>query len=148
MHITTLKNVDHNVDNVCVDDEPMFLEEFFKHECDHSFEKICVEDLSLEFSLKNRKLIWVFSHLMSYLIINLLRTWLRSIKHTERIRVKLTISKLTHVYSLLLGSKTKRNIFLILKFLRDHYLRQPLEHLMYPVHTFPMFKLALLFLWE
>jgi len=29
MH-TSLKHVDHNVENACVDEEPMFLEELFK----------------------------------------------------------------------------------------------------------------------
>ena len=45
INITTLKHVDHNVEDVYVDNEPMFLEELFKDECDHSFEKTCVEEL-------------------------------------------------------------------------------------------------------
>jgi len=30
MHTTSLKYVDHNIEDVCVDDEPVFLEELFK----------------------------------------------------------------------------------------------------------------------
>jgi len=56
MHITTLKHVEHNVENVCVDDEPMFLEELFKHECDHSFEKICVEELKSRLFFEKQKI--------------------------------------------------------------------------------------------
>ena len=44
MHTTTLKHVDHNVEDTCVDDESMFLEELFKNERDYSFEKICIEE--------------------------------------------------------------------------------------------------------
>ena len=35
----------------------MFLEELFKDECDYSFDKTCVVELSLEFPLKKRNLI-------------------------------------------------------------------------------------------
>jgi len=51
-----LKHVDHNVEDVYVDDEPMFLEELFKNECDHSSEKTCVEELKSRVSFERRKL--------------------------------------------------------------------------------------------
>ena len=46
MHTTTLRHVDYNVKDVCADDEHMFLDEFFKDECDHNFEKTYVEELN------------------------------------------------------------------------------------------------------
>jgi len=55
MHTTTLKHVDHNVEDVCVDDEPMFLDELFKDECDHNFEKTCVEELKSRVFFGKRK---------------------------------------------------------------------------------------------
>ena len=54
IHTTSLKHVDHNVEDVCVDDEPMFLEELFKDEC---FEKTCVEELKSKVSFEKRNLI-------------------------------------------------------------------------------------------
>jgi len=42
IHTTSLKYVDHNFEDACVDDKPMFLEEWFKDKCDHNFEKTCV----------------------------------------------------------------------------------------------------------
>jgi len=56
IHTTTLKHVDHNVEEVRVDDEPMFLEELFKDECDHSSEKTCVEELKSRVLFERRKL--------------------------------------------------------------------------------------------
>ena len=41
IHTTSMKHVDHNVEDVCVNDEPMFSEELFKDECDHNSEKTC-----------------------------------------------------------------------------------------------------------
>ena len=49
--ISTLKHVDHNVEDVFVDDEPMFLEELFKDEC---FEKTCVEELKSKVSFEKK----------------------------------------------------------------------------------------------
>ena len=51
MHTTSLKHVDHNVEDVCVDDEPMFLKELFKDEC---FEKTCVEKLKSKVPFEKR----------------------------------------------------------------------------------------------
>ena len=53
MHITSLKHVDHNVEDVCVDDEPMFLEKLFKDEC---FEKTYVEELKSKLLFEKRKI--------------------------------------------------------------------------------------------
>jgi len=46
MHTTSLKHVDHNVEDVCVDDEPMFLKELFKDEC---FRRYVLMSSSLKF---------------------------------------------------------------------------------------------------
>ena len=51
-----MKHIDHNVEDVYVDDEPMFLEELFKDECDHSFEKTCVEELKSRVLFGKQKL--------------------------------------------------------------------------------------------
>ena len=48
-----MKHVDHNIEDACVDDEPMFLEELFKDEC---FEKTCVEKLKSKVSFEKKKL--------------------------------------------------------------------------------------------
>ena len=50
MHTTSLKHVE----NVCVDDEPIFLEELFKDEC---FVKTCVEELKSKVSFEKKNLI-------------------------------------------------------------------------------------------
>ena len=39
-----------------MDDEPLFLDELFKDEYDHSKEKACVEDLEFRVSFEKRKL--------------------------------------------------------------------------------------------
>jgi len=51
MHTTSLKHVDHNVEDVCVDDEPMFLEELSKDEC---FENTCIEKLKSKVPFEKR----------------------------------------------------------------------------------------------
>jgi len=51
MH-TSLKHIDHNFEDVCVDDEPMFFEEFFKDEC---FKKTWVEELKSKVHFEKRK---------------------------------------------------------------------------------------------
>jgi len=56
IHTTTLKHVYHNVEDVCVDDEYIFLEELFKDECEHSSEKTCVEELMSRVPFERRKL--------------------------------------------------------------------------------------------
>jgi len=56
MHTTSLKHVDHNFEDECVDNEPIFLKELFKGECDHSFEKTCVEELKSRVPFEKRKL--------------------------------------------------------------------------------------------
>ena len=56
INITTLKHVDHNVEDVCVDDEPTFLDKFFKDEYDHSFEKTYVEEIMARTSFRKQKL--------------------------------------------------------------------------------------------
>ena len=63
MHVTSLRYADHNVEDVCVDDEPMFLEELFKDEC---FEKTCVADLKSKVLFERGNLIRVSSHFMSH----------------------------------------------------------------------------------
>ena len=68
IHTTTLKHVDHNFEDVCVDDEPMFLKELFKDECDYSSEKTCVKELKSRVSLDRRKLdlsIFTFDELLN-----------------------------------------------------------------------------------
>ena len=54
MYTTSLKHVDHNVEDVWVNDEPMFLEELIKNEC---FKKTCVEKLKFRVSFERRKLV-------------------------------------------------------------------------------------------
>jgi len=54
VHITSLKHVDHNVEDTCVNDEPIFLDELFKDEC---FEKTCVKGLKSKFFREKRNLI-------------------------------------------------------------------------------------------
>ena len=56
IYIITLKHVDHNVKDACVDDEPMFLEELYKDQCDHSSEKTFVEELKSRVFFERRKL--------------------------------------------------------------------------------------------
>ena len=46
IHTTTLKHVD----------QPMFLEELFKDECDHNSEKTCVKELKSRVPFERRKL--------------------------------------------------------------------------------------------
>ena len=52
MHITFLKHVNHNIEDVCVNNEPIFLEELFKDDC---FEKTCVEELKSKVLFQERK---------------------------------------------------------------------------------------------
>ena len=56
IHTITSKHVDHNIEDVCADDEAMFLEELFKEECDHSFEKTSFEELKSRVYFERRKL--------------------------------------------------------------------------------------------
>jgi len=56
MHTASLKHIDHNVEDVCVDDEPMLLEELFKNECDHSYERTYIEEFKSRVLFKKRKL--------------------------------------------------------------------------------------------
>ena len=55
IHTVTLKHVDHNVEDVCVDNVPIFLENLFKDEHDHSSEKTCVEELKSRVLFERRK---------------------------------------------------------------------------------------------
>jgi len=56
IYTTTLKHVDHNVEDVCVIDKLMFLKELFKNEYDHSSEKTSADDLKSRVSFERRKL--------------------------------------------------------------------------------------------
>ena len=56
IHTTSLKNVDHNFEDACVDDKPNFFDEFFKDKCNYSFEKTFVEVLKSRVLFKKRKL--------------------------------------------------------------------------------------------
>ena len=42
-------------EDVCEDDEPLFLDIFFKDECDHSGEKTCVKDVTPRVSFERKK---------------------------------------------------------------------------------------------
>ena len=42
--------------DVCIYDEPLFLDELFKNECDHSGEKTRVEDFKSRFNFEKIKL--------------------------------------------------------------------------------------------
>ena len=68
IHTTTLKHVNHNVEDVCVVDKPMFLEELFKDECDHSSEKTYVEELKSRVPFERKKFdfsIFTFDELLN-----------------------------------------------------------------------------------
>jgi len=56
MHTTFLKHVDHNVEDICVDDEPIFFEILFKNECDYNSEKTCAEEFKSRFLFEIIKL--------------------------------------------------------------------------------------------
>ena len=43
-------------EDVCEDDEPLFLDILFKDECDHSGEKTCVKDVTSRVPHERRKL--------------------------------------------------------------------------------------------
>jgi len=43
-------------EDICVVDEPLFLDELFKNECDHSVEKTRIEDFKSRVPSKKRKL--------------------------------------------------------------------------------------------
>ena len=54
-----VERMDHiakNYEDAYLDDEPLFLDELFKDDCDHSGEKTCVENLESRVSFEKRKL--------------------------------------------------------------------------------------------
>ena len=53
--------MEHNCKNACVDDEPLFLDELFKDERDHSSERTCVEDLKFRVSFEKKLDLSIFT---------------------------------------------------------------------------------------
>ena len=51
------KHTKQNYENVSMNDEPMFFDELFKDECDHSSERTYVEDLKFRVFFEKRNLI-------------------------------------------------------------------------------------------
>jgi len=46
---TPLEHFDHTYDDACVEDESLFLDEFFEDDSDHYFEKIFIEEPKFAF---------------------------------------------------------------------------------------------------
>ena len=51
-----VEKLEHNCENTCMDDEPLFLDKLFKDECDHSGEKTRIEDFKSRVPSEKRKL--------------------------------------------------------------------------------------------
>jgi len=56
IHTPSLEHIDHNCKDACIDNEPLFLEELFKNQCDHNREKTCAKDLKSRVPIEKRKL--------------------------------------------------------------------------------------------
>ena len=54
-HCEKIKHTKQNCKNICMGDEPLFLNELFKDECNHS-EKTCVDNLKFRVLFEKRKL--------------------------------------------------------------------------------------------
>jgi len=55
-HIPPKGKVELYCENVCEDDEPLFLDILFKDECNHGGEKTCVKDATFRVPVEKRKL--------------------------------------------------------------------------------------------
>ena len=51
-----MEHIKQNCEDICRDDEPLFLNKFFKDECDHNCEKTNVENLKFRVPFEKRKL--------------------------------------------------------------------------------------------
>ena len=65
-------------EDVCIVDEPLFIDELFKDECDHSNEKIHVDDFNYRVPFE-KNLILVSSLSMSLPMINHMKTYVKKI---------------------------------------------------------------------
>ena len=50
------EKVESCCEDVCIVDEPLFLDELFKDECDHSGKKTCIKDFKSRVPFEKRKL--------------------------------------------------------------------------------------------
>jgi len=55
-HVKKMEHIAKNCEDACIDNEPLFLDELFKDECDHIGKKTCVENLKSRVSFKKKKL--------------------------------------------------------------------------------------------
>ena len=48
--------IEDSCDDACIDNEPLFLDDLFKDECDHINEKTCIENIKSRVLFEKRKL--------------------------------------------------------------------------------------------
>jgi len=67
-----IEKMENNCENAWMNDKPLFLDELYKGECNHSSRRTYIEDLKFRVSFE-KNLIWVFSLSMSQPMIKLLK---------------------------------------------------------------------------
>ena len=55
-HCEEIEHIMHNCEDVRMDNEPLFLDELFKDECDYSDKENCIDNFKSRVSFEKRKL--------------------------------------------------------------------------------------------